>query len=364
MYNVLCNFVQEYDKLMNKPKIIVFSLTKKGGLDYAQNMSAMITDADIFVSDETLFKTDKKIQRVKTYTNKFQFFVRTPLFLFRGFFLLINLIRKYKKNIILYFPVFHPWNLILVIFARVLKIKTIITVHDYINHIGEENVFINWFQRSTIFFANEVIFLTQSESLKMKMNIAQGKINIIPDPIVSLFGKPLSYTFNQKPAVLFLGRISKYKGIDILMNAFEKFEDRISNLTIAGELMDSKIQIPKHPKIQFLDEYIPNETIKELFVNHHILILPYIDASQSGILSIGIGCGIPMIISDLPGLREQLREDCACWVTPGDSDDIVRAVQWLNVKENYESLVDHMKNINANQNQDIKRLLYAVFNKL
>lgn len=96
--------------------------------------------------------------------------------------------------------------------------------------------------------------------------------------------------------------------------------------------------------------------------NHQILVLPYIDASQSGVLTLGIDSCIPMIISDLPGLREQLDDKCAYWVKPGSSEDILKAIEWYSVKENYEKIAQHLKDFKGKQNQEIReKLLQALY---
>ncbi|MBK8349313.1 MAG: glycosyltransferase [Saprospiraceae bacterium] len=335
-------------------------MTRTGGIDYAQNMFNCIPDSEIFLSQDSIIRTDKNVIKISTYQNVFDFFFQTLVFLFKGFFLIKNLKNKYKNQMVFYFPVFHPWNLILVFYSKFYKIKTVMTVHDFKNHLGEETFGMISIQKITMYMVHKIIFLTQSEAQKVKVKKLYKKIIIIPDPIFSIFDYNLDYKFNLNLSVLFFGRISVYKGISVLLKAFDEFKHLIFKLTIAGKLMGNNLKIPNNHQIQFLEGYLDFDEVKKLFLSHNILILPYIDASQSGILSIGIGCCIPMIISDLPGLREQLDDQCAYWVKLGSSADITKAIEWYSIKENYENVVQHLKEFKARQNQEIGKKLHHV----
>ena len=112
--------------------------------------------------------------------------------------------------------------------------------------------------------------------------------------------------------LLFLGRGVKYKGLENLIAAVADLP--IQQLTIAGKMTYSLTATSE--KIDIIDDYISEDRMKELLLSHHILVLPYTEASQSGILTIGIAAEMVMVISKVGGLEEQLASDAAIWVAP------------------------------------------------
>jgi glycosyltransferase involved in cell wall biosynthesis len=54
--------------------------------------------------------------------------------------------------------------------------------------------------------------------------------------------------------------------------------------------------------------YVPEEDVDPLFRRAAVAVCPYTDACQSGVLNLAIAAGTPCLVSDLPGLRENLRD--------------------------------------------------------
>ncbi len=112
---------------------------------------------------------------------------------------------------------------------------------------------------------------------------------------------------------LFFGYVRKYKGLDILIDAFSilSHENPKYKLLIAGEFYDSpesyEQQIQKleiSDKVKIVNQYIPNEKVAQFFTLSEVVILPYRNATQSGILSIASAYNKPVIITSVGGLPE------------------------------------------------------------
>mgnify|MGYP002607079183 CR=1 FL=1 len=111
---------------------------------------------------------------------------------------------------------------------------------------------------------------------------------------------------------LFFGRIDEYKGIQTLAEAYAAL--RVSDkenieLIIAGkgELSDSeKTIIDSEPHIHLIQRFISDEEMIWLFKRCVSIVLPYTEASQSGVLPIAYKYGKPVIVSNLKGLTENV----------------------------------------------------------
>ena len=143
---------------------------------------------------------------------------------------------------------------------------------------------------------------------------------VIQHPLYSHFGKKKDREEAEaklglapgKKNILFFGLIREYKGLDILLEAFGKLNDGYQ-LIIAGEPYGSfdryqKIidTLPNRDRV-FMDlKYIKDSEVTDYFSAADIAVLPYRSATQSGISSISYHFEVPMIVTDVGGLKETI----------------------------------------------------------
>ncbi len=141
-------------------------------------------------------------------------------------------------------------------------------------------------------------------------------------PLYSHFGEKLDRRSAEqalglapgKKNILFFGLIRKYKGLDILLEAFGGLDESYQ-LIIAGEPYGSfepyqKIidSIPGKGRIHIFPKYIKDSEVKAYFSAADLTVLPYRSATQSGISSISYHFEVPMIVTDVGGLKSTIGE--------------------------------------------------------
>lgn len=116
----------------------------------------------------------------------------------------------------------------------------------------------------------------------------------------------------RKKNILFFGFIRDYKGLDLLIKAFSELDESY-NLIIAGECYGSFekyevmiSQLPLKENIHVYTDYIPDSQVPEFFSAADVCVLPYKSATQSGITSIAYHFGVPIIATDVGGLKESI----------------------------------------------------------
>jgi len=57
-------------------------------------------------------------------------------------------------------------------------------------------------------------------------------------------------------------------------------------------------------KVKWMDRYIPNDEVPRLFQNANLVVLPYLDATQSGVVPLAYEFDVPVVASDVGGLSE------------------------------------------------------------
>jgi glycosyltransferase involved in cell wall biosynthesis len=142
----------------------------------------------------------------------------------------------------------------------------------------------------------------------------------IPHPLYDHFGAKLDPAAARarlgvpegKRVVLFFGFIRDYKGLDLLIEAFGRLDDRYV-LVIAGETYgsfsayDSLIaRSPLKANIRVFNDYIPDARVPEFFSASDVCVLPYKSATQSGITSIAYHFDLPVVATDVGALADDV----------------------------------------------------------
>ena len=143
--------------------------------------------------------------------------------------------------------------------------------------------------------------------------------------------------------VLFFGRIEKYKGIECLYDVFRYAPClRKERLVIAGK-GDIYFETCDLPNVFFVNRFIRDEEIKDLFRKAKCVVFPYISATQSGVFSFCFYFKKPVVASDIPLFREFVDEGAD-----------VRLFKAGNVEDLAEELCDVEKKVR--QTNDYERI--------
>jgi glycosyltransferase involved in cell wall biosynthesis len=112
--------------------------------------------------------------------------------------------------------------------------------------------------------------------------------------------------------LLFFGLIRAYKGLQYLIEAMSIVREHMDCLLlVVGEFYEDKSKyldlierrsLGEHVRV--IDRYVPNEEVARYFVGSDVAVLPYVTATQSGIVQIAFGVGTPVITTRVGGLPE------------------------------------------------------------
>lgn len=120
-----------------------------------------------------------------------------------------------------------------------------------------------------------------------------------------------------KQYVLFFGFIRPYKGLDLLLEAWEPQADR--QLIVAGEFYGHKeeyLPLIEAKNVLLHDDYIPSDRVKYYFSAASLVVQPYKSATQSGVTQIAYNFATPMVVTDVGGLSEIVPNGKVGYVVP------------------------------------------------
>ena len=202
-------------------------------------------------------------------------------------------------------------------------IKTAMVIHDIKHHpyrkMGAREIIVDIFRRKmmrkTIKKCHRIILLSNNseQAFKDEYKSSNTVVFKLPAHVPNATDIiPTELDDISEKFFLFFGRIDEYKGIGQMCSAYSKLSEEVKSKTpvvIAGKgyLSDmEKSLIEAEPHIHLISRFIDDGEMIYLFKNAKAVLLPYIEASQSGVLPISYKFGVPVIVSNLNGLTENV----------------------------------------------------------
>lgn len=133
--------------------------------------------------------------------------------------------------------------------------------------------------------------------------LGRGKpVRVLPHGVeVDAVAAPLP----AEPALLLFGRLEAYKGVQVLLDAMEHVWSRRPEvrLVVAGQGPELRA-VPAGPRVEVLSGYVPEGDVGGLLARASLVVLPYLEASQSGVGLQALGRGVPVVVTDVGGLPD------------------------------------------------------------
>lgn len=127
------------------------------------------------------------------------------------------------------------------------------------------------------------------------------------------------------PVILFFGFVRKYKGLHHLLRAMPEIVSRLPHikLLVVGEFGEDKEEYLNEIETYAISEsiilkegYCPDKDVELYFSAGNLVVLPYEEATQSGITQIAFGFKRPVVVTDVGGLPEVVTEGKTGYIVP------------------------------------------------
>ncbi|GIV03888.1 MAG: hypothetical protein KatS3mg015_2718 [Fimbriimonadales bacterium] len=215
----------------------------------------------------------------------------------------------------------------------------VVTVHDPEPHLGDTHKF--WWVRQRMIQsirrrADQVVALAEYNRqalLAMHEFLTPDRVGLAYHPVMEFYREFVPPEAERRPGtILFFGRMVKYKGLDTLIEAWETI--RASNpdarLIVAGRGPDLPQYLPvleADDRVEVYATFLPNGEVARLFTEAEVVVLPYREATQSGVLATALAFGSACVTTDVGGLGEMVKQGkSALLVPPGDPKAVADAV--------------------------------------
>ena len=316
---------------MNKFRVAMIEpVGGHGGMNYydyslAKGLEKLGVEVLWFTCDETMEKSSELVRVLKLFRGIYG----TQPAIIRGI--------RYVKGLIttlfackcesvelahLHFFHFGMMELVTVLLLKFFQLRVVLTVHDVQSFIGGSG---GWKKGFILKFIDGFVVhnnVSYEELVKMLNlhDIKEKKIEIIRhgnyQSNVSFMDKRKARELLEVGGgqiVLFFGQIKDVKGLDVLLKAVSKLSNEANiKVLIAGKVWHadfSKYQaiindLDIEDRLIKRIQYIPDEKVNAYYCSADLVVLPYRRIYQSGVLLMAMSYGVPVLVSDLPGMTE------------------------------------------------------------
>lgn len=191
-----------------------------------------------------------------------------------------------------------------------------------------------WGARRVYDRMDAVIALSEYGATKLRdqAGVSEDRVRVIPHGPLDYLTRipapaplPAELDGGDRPVVLFFGIVRPYKGVDVLLDAFRELGSADAELWIVGRTLDVDAA-ELHARagrasatIRFVSRFIDDREIPALFERADLVVLPYREAEQSGVLYLALAFGKPIVMSAVGGFPEVAAHGAGRLVPPGDS---------------------------------------------
>jgi glycosyltransferase involved in cell wall biosynthesis len=209
----------------------------------------------------------------------------------------------------------HVWTPFMVGAVRDTGARYVTIIHDAKAHPGDPTAIVNRLLLMEAKRADRVVTLSKSVRDRLVRDGVAPPARITPlfhpDFAFEVSGAPRRRIPGRPLRLLFLGRILRYKGLGLFVEAVELLRQRGVPIEI-GVFGEGDISTYQH-RLAALDAEVANRWLSETEIGdalarYDAMALSYVEASQSGVAAAALGSGLPVVATPVGGLKEQVRD--------------------------------------------------------
>jgi glycosyltransferase involved in cell wall biosynthesis len=272
--------------------------------------------------------------QIDTYRTKAEFVARLPR-VHAAAARLVRQARAFQADVVVS-TMPHLWTPLAAEALRRACIKYVPIIHDAHPHPGDPSLLWGWRMRMDLNAAFAAITLTKAVAAVLRAEYPSLAVLSVPLgahlPPHLLNSRPRSLS-QDGVTILSFGRIARYKGLDLLRDAFQLLLQRREDvrLRIVGDGDPEKEApgIARLPRVEIDNRWVAEEEIPDVFASAHVAVLTFREASQSGVLPIAHAFGLPVVATAVGGIPEQVRNGLDGILTSPHPEAIADALDYI-----------------------------------
>jgi glycosyltransferase involved in cell wall biosynthesis len=179
-----------------------------------------------------------------------------------------------------------------------------------------------------------LIVHTEASRKKLKSLGLTTTVEVVPHGVLT-FGNAPDQEKHRGLKVLFFGAVKPYKGVDTLLRAFARIQDKQgAELLIVGNCVGGEnsirsliAQLDIEESVKFENRFFDDAEIPSMIASADLIVFPYRSIDASGAFLTAIGYGKAFLATDLPTFREFVKERNFALVKHDSVEDLSNKLQ-------------------------------------
>jgi glycosyltransferase involved in cell wall biosynthesis len=228
----------------------------------------------------------------------------------------------------------HLWSPFFVGLWRKLGLRHLAIVHDANPHPGDPTAVLNrWLDREPA-GADTVVALSEHVARQVRQAMPGKRVVqlFLPD-LMGDSGRTGAVRPDGPVRLLFFGRILPYKGLPLFADALAELRRRGVAFSAAvigeGDIGSERAVLEAHG-VRIVNAWVAEADVPSILTEFDVLVASHVEASQSGVVALAFGNGLPVVTTPIGGLKEQVEHMrtglIARDVTPAALADALEAV--------------------------------------
>lgn len=238
------------------------------------------------------------------------------------------------------------WSPMLFFLTRMIRRRTNIRILVLCHHIiAPDGGLFDWFlARRILWRGHAFIVMSEEDFALLRRALPWARVRGISHPPYDVFSRTpmprdeararLGLEGND-PVLLFFGFVRRYKGLRYLIEALARVREHLpARLLVVGEFWEDErpyrkkiAELGLHDAVYIYNTYVPNEELSVYFSAADVVVMPYLEATQSGVAQLAIGFEKPMIATAVGGMPEAIRDnETGLIVPPGNTAALSEAI--------------------------------------
>lgn len=243
-------------------------------------------------------------------------------------------------------------------YFKLKRAKIVWTMHNVWPHNVKKTRFQRWYRTLVCSFMDKIIIMNQglTGEISREFNVDNSKIDVIKHG--HYIGEYLSKQIDVRKQLKiketdfvygFIGAISPYKGVEALIEEFQKLEGDHLKLLICGKVSKSMsteiFDSIKDDRIILKLEFIPDDELHDYLKALDAMVLPYKVITNSGSAILALSHHVPLVIPDVETLKEYIPEGCAVYFDKDDPASLRGAMRDVTKLDKQEYEAERAKQI-------------------
>ncbi len=211
----------------------------------------------------------------------------------------------------------------------------VLSVHDLEAHPGDDSWRTRVSRMSAIRIARQIVTHNgpQTPLFAKRNGIETARVTVVPLGAYDVFQALTPDVIPNPQLVAFVGRLDMYKGLDVLADAAPlvvRACPSVEFIVAGGPVRGYRPRVPELPgsaTYRVVSRRLSNQELGQLVARARTIVLPYVQATQSGVLMVAAALGTPVVSTAVGGLKDYVANGQAgLVVSPGDAEGTAEAI--------------------------------------